>query len=74
MRYEGTLRRIDLGPGTWVLVTDDAEHPLDGEIPDDLDGERVVVEGRRQGAFGFGMLGDHAIRVESLRRAGPTSN
>jgi len=70
MRYTGTLKRIDLGPGTWVLVTESGEHPLDGEIPDDLDGQRVVVEGSKRASFGFGMVGDNAIRVASLTRSG----
>jgi hypothetical protein len=68
-RFSGTLRKVDLGPGTWVLVTEDGEHPLDGEIPDELDGEEVVVEGRKKASFGFGMLGGTPIRVESLTRA-----
>ena len=68
MKYTGTLKRIDLGAGTWVLVTADGEHPLDGEIPEDMDGQKVVVEVSKKASFGFGMLGDAAIRVASLTR------
>jgi len=70
MKWTGVLVRVDLGPGLWVLQTDDGkEHKLDGRVPEGLADKRVVVEGRRSRALGIGMLGGGTIEVKKVRRA-----
>lgn len=68
-RFTGTLKKVDLGPGAWVLETDDGQRPLDGPVPEDLEGEEVVVEGREGGLLGFAMTGGQAIKVKKVTRA-----
>lgn len=69
--FQGTLVKRDLGPGTWVLRTDDGdEHPLHGDIPADLAGERVSVEGQRlTGQMGIGMTGADPIAASAITKA-----
>ena len=68
-RFEGTLTFRDLGAGAWILETPEGESlQLQGEIPADLDGEEVVVEGRKVGVLGFAMVGPSGIEVAKVER------
>lgn len=72
MTWTGTLARLDLGPGVWVLKTDDGEQiPLYGDVPGALAGQRVSVEGRAtEGGAGIAMVGSKGIRVRRVRATG----
>lgn len=70
MTRTGILSRLDLGPGVWVLETDDGERiALYGEIPPALTGRRVKVQGREVEAMGIAMVGNTAIHVQSVTAA-----
>lgn len=70
----GTLERVDLGTGAWVLVDDHGERwqlddtALDGGVPADLAGRRVHVSGRPVESLGFAMVGP-TLAVRRIRRA-----
>ena len=65
----GTLEHVDLGAGSWVLVTDDGTRwQLAGAIPERLAGRQVEVRGKPAALFGFG-AGGKTLEVESVRRA-----
>ena len=68
-RFVGKLKKVDLGAGAWVLETDDGERPLDGPVPEDLEGQDVVVEGKEASLFGFAMTGGKGIRVKRVSAA-----
>lgn len=69
-KFQGTLQREDLGPGVFVLRTDDGQTlMLDGDVPAALVGQRVVVEGAKAKGFGFGMMGGATVQVSSIRAA-----
>lgn len=66
-KWIGTLRFLDIGPGTWVLDTEDGETlQLSGAVPRHLAGCAVEVEGRPVNAFGFGMTSDRSIEVRRV--------
>ena len=66
-KWTGTLRYLDIGPGTWVLDTDEGETlQLSGSVPRHLAGRTVEVEGRPVNAFGFGMTSDRSIEVRRV--------
>ncbi len=68
MKLHGKLRRMDLGPGVWVLETGDGELvSLYGEVDAKLDGKLVEVRGRTVDGMGFAMVGDRAFEVTSVR-------
>ena len=70
MKWTGTLDRVDVGPGAWVLQTDDGERlTLYGEVPVALRGRRVHVEGQRAIGMGFAMTGDVAVEVSRVSAA-----
>lgn len=70
MKWNGTLRFVDLGPGQWVLDTKGGRMPLYGPVPENLRDAVVEVEGHPQESMGFGMVGgDQAIVVAEVRRA-----
>ncbi len=65
----GTLKRVDLGPGAWVLDTPDGQrYQLAGDIPAELAGKRVKVEGKVENGFSFAMTGP-TLRVKAIRAA-----
>lgn len=68
MTWKGLLQRLDIGPGVFVLITEDgARLPLDGRVPADLTGRRVVVEGEAVEQMGIGMTGGGpTIRVKRV--------
>ena len=68
MRYTGRLERRDLAGGVWVLHTPEGEKSLYGEVPRQLEGQRVEVEGEAEEAFGIGMTGP-GITVRTVRKA-----
>lgn len=69
MTWTGTLEFQDLGPGAWVLKTDDGKKiALYGDIPKDLAGKRVDVEGS-SGVMGISMVGSDAVKVTKVSRA-----
>ena len=68
-KWRGTLRRVDLGPGTWVLESDDGKkYTLYGDIPNRLLDKMVQIEGQTSTGFGFGMAGE-AIEVQAIKPA-----
>lgn len=70
MTWNGTLERVDFGPGAWVLRTDSGERlALVGLVPAELAGRRVSVEGRTVEAMGFAMVGASSIEVARIRAA-----
>ena len=68
MTWSGTLRRLDLGTGVWVL-----ERPgggrvaLVGAVPSELDGRRVEVDGQPFAGMGIGMVGTEMVEVSAIR-------
>lgn len=71
MIWTGTLKRVDLGPGAWMLETADGEQlTLFGDVPADLKGRKVEVTGRplRDGAS-FAMAGP-MVEVARVRALG----
>lgn len=71
MTWNGTLERVDFGPGSWTLRTDAGERlALIGSIPKELAGQRVSVEGRAVEAMGFAMVGSGSIEVTRVVAAG----
>lgn len=67
MTLNGTLKRLDLGTGVWVLErADGGRVALVGDVPARLDGRRVEVTGRSVEAMGFGMVGESAFEVDRI--------
>ncbi|NOY26417.1 MAG: hypothetical protein GXP62_11145 [Oligoflexia bacterium] len=65
--YTGTLQRVDLGTGTWVLVDDAGTRwQLNGKIPQELVGQRVTVHASPSSAQSFGMAGP-TLRVHRIQ-------
>ena len=63
----GILKRVDLGPGAWVLETSDGQrYQLMGDVPAELEGKPVQVEGEVVEAFSFAMAGP-TLEVRSIR-------
>lgn len=70
MTHTGVVERIDLGAGGYALVlSDNTRLTLDGEIPEHLVGQRVVVKGSITEVSGFLMTGDRVLMVEAIRPA-----
>jgi hypothetical protein len=66
----GRIEKDDLGPGAWVLVTDDGRRFALSGSADLREGQAVRVEGRvRDDAVGIGMTGDPVLEVEAVRPA-----
>jgi len=66
---KGVLRRVDLGPGAWVLEAEDgARYSLDGTVPAHLEGQPVRVQGQVEDAMGFAMTGPVLV-VRRIRPA-----
>jgi hypothetical protein len=71
MTYNGTLKRVDLGTGAWILETGDGEKiTLFGDVPSALEGCSVEVHGReiKEGAS-FVMMGGKMVEVSRVRAA-----
>ncbi|MCB9688547.1 MAG: hypothetical protein H6735_26150 [Alphaproteobacteria bacterium] len=71
MIWTGTLKRVDLGAGAWMLETGDGEKlTLFGDVPAELKGRKVEVTGReiRDGAS-FVMAGP-MVEVARVRALG----
>ena len=69
MIIEGKLERLDLGPGVWVVTTDQGSRfTLDGAVPEGLADKRVRIEGALSESMGIGMAGD-TISTTSIVRA-----
>lgn len=71
MTFRGTARRMDIGTGIWVLEGRE-RLTLYGEVPRELDGVKVEVEGDYVENLGVAMLGGRAVKVARVRRD-PTS-
>ncbi len=70
MIFKGKLRHEDLGPGAWVLETDDGERILlVGDVPSKLAGRSVSVQGREVEAMGFAMTGGRTVEVNRISEA-----
>ena len=68
MKWKGRVQRLDLGSGGWALLTQTGEtFELKGDIPEQLVGKEVRVEGRRVQVMGFLMTGNDSIEVTSIR-------
>lgn len=66
-RLVGVLERRDLEGGIWVLRTRDGEYTLYGDVPRELAGARVEVEGELDEGFGIGMAGPSML-VRTVRK------
>ena len=72
MTYSGTLKRVDLGTGAWVLETRSGEKiTLFGDVPSSLNGCSVEVSGKEieDGASFAMMVGDTIVQVDEIRAA-----
>jgi hypothetical protein len=68
MILQGTVRRLDLGPGAWVLETSGRRLLLVGEVPAALDGRAVEVRGRElRDVMTAQMTGDGVFEVAAIR-------
>ena len=66
-KYKGKLVRVDLGSGGWRLEGKDGQpFDLHGEIPPELEGKMVEVEGEEAQSFGF-MMGGASIDVHKIK-------
>ena len=66
--FQGTVRKLDVEGGVWVLRTATAQYLLAGMPAEFLmDGLEVRVSGRAEAAFGIAMVGD-TLHVESASR------
>ena len=61
----GTLKWVDLGMGSWQLITAQGTVDLYGDIPSSYDGKQVKVYGERAAA-GFMMSSDQAVSVKRI--------
>lgn len=66
MSFQGILQWRGLEGGYWALVTAKEELVLVGEVPRQLDGRQVVVEGKLDEGFNFFMAG-RLVKVGSVR-------
>jgi hypothetical protein len=66
MTQRGVLQWRGLEGGYWALVTSNEEYVLKGEIPKQLSGRDVVVEGELDESFNFFMAGP-SLKVKSVR-------
>lgn len=70
MTLKGTLSRHDMGAGGWILETDSGEKvALYGDIDGKLSGQKVVVDGDKVDAMGFGMVGSSSVQVRKVSAA-----
>ena len=67
MTFSGIARRMDIGTGIWVLESRSEKVTLYGTIPLELEGKRVVVDGKYIANLGLGMLGGRAVQVAGIR-------
>jgi hypothetical protein len=69
MTYSGTLKRVDLGAGAWVLETRSGEKiTLFGDVPAALEGCSVEVSGKEiSDGASFVMTGDKMVEVSKVR-------
>jgi hypothetical protein len=68
MILQGTVRRVDLGTGGWVLETGGRRLLLVGDVPAGLDGKKVEVQGREvRDAMSLHMTGDGMLEVAKIR-------
>ena len=69
-RFTGVVEKVDLGAGGYALVTESGDrYLLDGDVPDDLVGRKVVVRGSKGAAMGFLMTGDPTLTVKRIQPA-----
>jgi hypothetical protein len=69
-RFTGVVEKVDLGAGGYALVTDGGERLLlNGDVPDELVGRKVVVRGSKAAAMGFLMTGDATLTVKRIEAA-----
>ena len=79
MILEGKLELLDLGPGVWVVKTDDGrQFSIDGSaaslsVPEGLANKRVKVEGTTSDSASIGMVGgsggSDVLSITSIVRA-----
>ncbi|MBN2799540.1 MAG: hypothetical protein JXX28_10370 [Deltaproteobacteria bacterium] len=68
IRKVGTLRRVDLGMGGWLLEDDaGGQWALHGSLPPGLDGARVELYGVLGAEVSFTMTGAPSLIVEQVR-------
>lgn len=68
MIVSGTVRRVDLGAGGWVLESGGKKLLLMGDVPAHLEGRTVEVRGREvRDAMSFQMTGDGVFEVAAIR-------
>ncbi len=69
MKLTGRLKSVFFGGPAWVLETEDgATWQIVGNVPDDLDGSLVLVEGEPgEKQFGVSMIGA-IFEAESIQR------
>lgn len=67
MIVRGTVRRVDLGTGGWVLESGGKKLLLVGDVPAHLEGKAVEVRGREvRDAMSFQMTGDGVFEVAAI--------
>lgn len=69
MKYTGTLRYVDLGPGQWVLETSKGKVSLFGDIGPELADRKVVVTGASVDGQTASMIGPDSVMVKSIEAA-----
>lgn len=70
MTWTGTLKRVDLGTGAWVLETGNGKITLFGDVPATLNGCRVEVSGKEiSDGASFVMSGDKMVEVSSVKKS-----
>ncbi|MBM75451.1 MAG: hypothetical protein CMK59_08610 [Proteobacteria bacterium] len=65
VEHRGILKWVDLGMGGWQLVTKSGTIDLYGDIPQNLNGQKVVVKGTPVSG-GLMMSSSSALRVHNI--------
>jgi hypothetical protein len=66
----GILMRLEFGTGGWKLkCSDGTEYELVGDVPQELEGKRVRIDGVEVEAYGFIMSGLPQLKIKDITNA-----
>ena len=65
----GLLQRSDIGTGTWILICDQGNIELSGDIPKELEGCRVCARGTLEANYSVFAISKKVMFVTSIELA-----
>jgi hypothetical protein len=74
MVVEGVLRFVDVGMGAWLVESNHGKVALYGKVPRQLRDKAVRAVGATFEGVSAAMVGDSAMRVESVVALGDTAS